>query len=339
MNAGLSLVGFLLGCLVLTVSLNGIYNQALLSKPKQFELYCAVYPYSYNNMTSLNETDFQIQIQRVKEIGFDGVLLWNVECFYDEGKLGWVMDLCKNQNLTVIIAFDYFNRTYNFPFPKETWNKTGFFNDAELNLFCDYLTNVSTIVRGYINFKGYIVYFPYDSVNAYQFWFDRCATIDYKWRYERLCSAIRKADGHPIWAGVMLWNAYPIDIYNRLPKDLVYARGFAFQPYNTVDDDIQKDKIKELYDYFKAYDPQIGEFGYRLVGPFEHGRASSEQRKAEMIKEFLDYVKLLNHKGFVCYFGLTDFPPEDADYGIIYEDYSLKPSGTAFKEWIKQNEK
>jgi hypothetical protein len=58
-----------------------------------------------------------------------------------------------------------------------------------------------------------------------------------------------------------------------------------------------------------------------------------------MIKEFLNYMKALRHKGFVCYFGLTDFPPENADFGIVYENYTLKESGKAFKDWIEEDQR
>jgi hypothetical protein len=306
------------------------------SNQSQFDLYCAVYPYSYNNMTSLDQNDFRIQIQKVKEIGFKGVILYNIECFYDENKLTWVMDLLKNEGLNVIAHIDYFNRTYNFPFPSEAWNKKGFFNDAELNLFNQYLTNVSEILRDYVNFKGYIVYFPYESnIDNYWFWYNKIDTLDYYWRYVHILEAIRQKDGHPIWSGVMLWSAYPLDIYGKLPKNLIYNSGFAIQPYNTIIDDVQKDKIKEIYNYFKPYgEVQIGEFGFCTQGIYEHGKASSEDKKASMIKDFLNYIKTLNHNGFVNYFGLTDFPPENADFGLIYADYSLKPSGIALKQWI-----
>lgn len=322
------------------MGLNLYQNYEALSNPAKFDVYCAVYPYSYNGMSPLNTSDFEIQLDKVKEIGFKGVLLWNVECFYDENKLVWVMTKTKEKGLDVIVPFNYFNRTYNFPFTSEAWKQKGFFNDAELNLYCEYVANVCKIVRSYINFKGYIVYFPYESDTSenYWYWYDKIDDVDYYWRFMHVLDAIHQNDGRPIYAGVMLWSAYPLDIYRKLPKDLLYVQGFAFQPYNTIVDDIQKDRIKEFYDYFKnCGNPQIGEFGYCISGIYEHGKASSENRKAEMIKEFLDYLKILRHNGFVCYFGLTDFPPENADFGLVNIDYSLKSSGNAIKEWLSKN--
>ena len=330
-----------------------VYVTSNSSLPMDLELYCAVYPYSYRGTNDqLNKPDFERQIQRIEEINFSGVVLHNVECFYDEENLSWVMDLLENENLSVILHIDYFNRTYHFPnFTSEAYtNKKGFFNDTELSLFCDYVRNVGAIMRNYTNFKGYIVYFPFESGNEsdVKYWYERIGSDDYKSRYLSILKAIKEVDGHPIWSGVMLWSGNPtelIGIYDKLPKDLNYSQGFAFQPYNTIMDntimdDIQKDKIKELYDYWKKYgEAQIGEFGYCTYGNITHGKASSEDSKANMIKEFLNYMKALGYKGFVCYFGLTDFPPENADFGIIYDNYTLKESGEAFKGWIEEDQK
>lgn len=319
--------------------------QAILRKqnPSHFDVYCAVYPYSYNGMNSLNETDFEIQLDKVKEIGFKGVLLWNVECFYDDDKLAWVMDEAKERGLNVIIPIQYFNRTYNFPFPSEAWNRKGFIeNNAELQLFNDYLTNVSLIVRGYINFKAWIVYYPFNSSESeFWNWHAAVATSGYKWKFQSMIDAIRKASGHPLYVAAELWKEYPQDVYDHLPKDLNWIDGFAFQAYNTIEDDIQKDKVKELYNYWRKFSKtvQIAEFGYATHSDvYFHGLASNEESKANMITDFLDYIQYLGHNGFACYFGLTDFPPENADFGIVNGDYSLRLSGQKLKEWNNKNE-
>jgi hypothetical protein len=337
------LVGIILGLLGLAVFAQVYQNNFVTNSPANFSVYCAVYPYSYNNMNPLNQTDFEMQIQKAKEIGFKGVLLWNVECFYDDGKLEWIMGLLKNCGLDVVIPVQYFNRACSLPFPSEAWNRKGFMeNDEELNLFCEYLTNVSLLVRSYVNFKGWIIYYPFNSTESeFWYWHERIAWISYKWKLQYVIDAIRKASGHPIYLGVELWKEYPQDLYDRLPKDFNFIDGFSFQPYNTIKDDIQKDKIKELYLYWKKFSKnvQIAEFGYATQNSiYTHGLASTETRKAEMIKEFLNYVKSLGFPDFVSYFGLTDFPPENADFGLIYANYTLKPSGNAMKEWITKNE-
>ena len=36
----------------------------------------------------------------------------------------------------------------------------------------------------------------------------------------------------------------------------------------------------------------------------------------------------------ICYFGLTDFPPENADYGLVDNQHNLKLSGETVKDWL-----
>lgn len=338
-------LGVVLSLLIFATVLQYAINNDLLYLPSakaEFKLYCCVYPYGYNNMTPLNETDFVLQLEKVKEIGFDGINLWNIECFYDESKVDFLMEKTKELGLDVLISLNYFNRSYSFPFPSQAYSSyRGFFDDAELELYCEFVTNVSHIVKNYSNFKGFLVYFPFgcNTQEEYDFWFSQISTSDYQLRYIRILEAIRKECGHPFYPSTMIWSDYPMDICQKLPKSFPYwYEGFAFQPYNIAIDDIEAWKIKNFYNYFKNYGkPHIAEFGYCTYGIYSHGKAQTEQRKAEMLIEFLEYMKKLRHDGFVCYFGLTDFPPENADFGLVYANYTLKPSGNAIKQWIQKN--
>lgn len=119
----------------------------------KYDLFCAVYPYSYNNMANLSQSLFVQHIRIVREMGFKGVKLWNVECFYDEGTLSWSLDVIQNESLQVIIPLQYFNSACSFRFPSSVWERKGFMeNDEEFSLFCEYVKNVSEIARSYINF-------------------------------------------------------------------------------------------------------------------------------------------------------------------------------------------
>ncbi|MCX8170746.1 MAG: hypothetical protein N3E47_02060, partial [Candidatus Bathyarchaeota archaeon] len=46
---------------------------------------------------------------------------------YDKEGFIWVMDKIKEKGLNVIIPFNYFNRSYSFPFSPNTWKQKGFF--------------------------------------------------------------------------------------------------------------------------------------------------------------------------------------------------------------------
>jgi len=65
---GLALV---LICLIIMAL---VYHNYLVSnKPRKARYYCAVYPYAWNNGTSLNKTEFEQHIAIVKDLGFDGI--------------------------------------------------------------------------------------------------------------------------------------------------------------------------------------------------------------------------------------------------------------------------
>ena len=51
-----------------------------------------------------------------------------------------------------------------------------------------------------------------------------------------------------------------------------------------------------------------------------------------MIQEFLDYIDDLDI--YWIYFGLHDFPKENSDWGIAYNNNTLKPSGETIKEFL-----
>jgi hypothetical protein len=183
------------------------------------DLFCAVYPYSsWNGMAPLNQAEFRQHVGIIKEVGFKGVLLWNLECFYDENLLDWSMELCRNESLEVLIPIQYFNRSENFPFPTFTWAREGFMtSDTELNVFADYLGNVSEIVRNHTNFRGYIFYYPFNSSNL-SYWEKQIVKPEYAQRLRFLISSLK--DDSPLWLSVELWKGNKsIEVYEKLPKD------------------------------------------------------------------------------------------------------------------------
>ena len=324
--------------IVIGIALGLICLLVILNQPRKARYYVVLYPYGFNHMTSLNQTEFLEHLDIVVDIGFDGVALHNTECFYDEKLLDWAISECQNRNLDVLILIQYFNRSYNFPFPTEAWERRGFItSDSDLALYGAYLKNVSQITAVYPNVKGYIFHYPFNA-SDWDFWIEQIKTYNYTYRLQYLINCLK--NGKPIYMSAELWGGLNSisDVYEYLPKNsLNNVDGFALQGYNTAMDDIQFDFVLKLKNYWKKYfdEIHIGEFGYRtwLNQTYTHGLASSEQSKANMIKEFIR--KTWDWNSFVCYFGLTDFPPEGMDYGIIYNNQTLKPSAYAFKEMLK----
>jgi len=148
-----------------------------------------------------------------------------------------------------------------------------------------------------------------------------------------MVNSIRKWDSKPVYMVVELWKRDPFDIYDLLPLHLKGINGYGWMGYNLHIDYVDENflfRLKEYFDQFSDRKQFIAEFGFRTRGDLTHGYVSSEAEKCELIRNFLEVVYDWNMP--VCYFGLTDFPPENADYGLVNDEYNLKPSGETLKE-------
>lgn len=56
-----------------------------------------------------------------------------------------------------------------------------------------------------------------------------------------------------------------------------------------------------------------------------------------MIEDFIDYFYDKDKDIVWCYFGLHDFPPEHADFGLIDENHNLRLSGLTMKERLQKD--
>lgn len=328
----LRVVGVALGLICLLVFTQVYQEHVVLTQPRKARYYCAFSPQDYDNETSLNQTKFLNQLDIVVDLGFDGVVLHRVESFYDEGLLDWVLEACDNRSLDVMFAIYYFNRTLHFPFPKDQkWNKTGFMtSDAELNLYVEWLQNVSSIAAAYPNFKGYILFYVFQD-EMRDWWKTQITTVDYQRRMQLLISTLKT--GKPLYLTAEPWGK---DVIQLLPKNFINVDGFGLQAYNLhAIDNIEWDYVTEQKNYWDDWfsEIHIAEFGYRTTGEWTHGFASSEQSKAEMIREFIR--KTWSWNSFVTYCFLEDFILQKADFGLIYDNQTLKISAYAFKEMLK----
>jgi hypothetical protein len=313
--------------------------QYLILHFRKARYYCAVAPYNFNGGTSLNQTEFQQHLDIVKDLGFEGIVVHTFENFYLEGLTDWMFEAAENRSLNVMLAVYYVNLTNAvFPLSPSAYNRTGFMtNDAELYLFVDYLKNVSQIAIAHPNFKGYILFYVFQH-EMESFWLNAIKTVDYERRMQNLISALN--DGKPLYLTAEPWRADRSieEVYIYLPKNFVGVDGFALQGYNFVIDNIQFDLVEKQINFWKQYfkEIHIAEFGYRTKMVYNwHGLASTEESKANMIKEFVK--KTWTWNSFVVYNFLTDFHEEGTkiDWGLIFDNQTYRPAAYVFKEMLK----
>ena len=288
----IAVFGIICLCLVLLVSL---------FPERQTVHYVAFYPYS-NDMDSLNQTRFSQLCQVAEEIGFSGVLLWGIECFYEEKLVTFALEECASHNLEVIIPLRYLDRSYSFPFVSETYNYDTFFtSQAKVDLYSEFLSNVSALAVQEPNFRGWIYYYPY--AEEYK---DQLNSIDYKHRVQGCISSLK--DGKPVYVGAELWGgADSMELYDMLPKNLMGVKGAVIQVYNFETDIIPYNFIRQNADYWRSHFDfvLVGEWGVSTTNKlYPHGLASSEHNKAQMVADYLNFF--YDWDCVACYFGLIN---------------------------------
>jgi len=332
----------------------GVFPYSIEGKT-QVKPFVALYPYSVS-MDYLNTTKFIESLNVSMEIGFKGINLMNVECFYyddDNGSLQvgdrllWAIREITKRGLDVMVSIRWYNGLdYSFPYSGEAYspNQINKFpnNETLLNWYLEFAFNVSKLISK-------------EKVNRICFYYVFNWMDFYNWKviaeglyYENGIRKIVKAfyDGSNGFTSVYFvsdlmeyqYNTYKIGV--NLPKPFDYVSGYGFTPYDLYTSPkydkkrVDTYQIDWLYDYWKKTkrDVFIAEWGYRTMGVFEHGFAYSEYWKEKLIIEKVEYLNKEYPNIVWSFFGLYDMPTEGADWGIVYNDFSLKPSGLAMKE-------
>jgi hypothetical protein len=133
-----------------------------------------------------------------------------------------------------------------------------------------------------------------------------------------------------------------IDALATPPTDFEQIDGFGTMAYSREGlgwvDELDTERIDWIDNYLATgKDVYIAEWGIQTLenSPnriWNYGLASNESTKTKMIQEFLDYIDDLDI--YWTYFGLHDFPKENSDWGIVYNNNTLKPSGETIKEFL-----
>ena len=319
-----------------------IFNFPQTQRTAQYVPFICLYPYSYNRMTPLNQTHFVQDINIMSNLGFKGVRLTNFECLYDEGLLEWAVDVIESYDLKLMLAFQFFDRSQSFPFPHETWSREGFPNNStQMNLYCDYVANVTKMVRDRENLLWYTIRYPFDSSTeeSKQSWIGKVQTIEYCNGVQRIIDSIRIHDtSHDVYLAVDLWSADSFPIYDELPYNFSGVSGYGFHYYTKrgTYNYVNYTLLDRLYDYFKDKGKvYVDEWGIQTNQTDLHGRATSEEDKAKMIEGFIHHF--YNKDIVWCYFGLHDFPPEKADFGLIDENHNPRLGGLIMYELLNED--
>lgn len=314
-------------CILVVIAIPQFYKT---SNIKAYTSLVAYYPFEVDgHHPDTNYTQFLNDTRMIKQLGFDGVKMFNVEQYYNANILEKCLDRFKEMKLKVAVTFYLFDASttpYNYT---QDWFPD---NKTKLNVFLDYMKEVCLTVKPYDHVTYYALHYPRHVSNFP----DKITTSDYHWSVQELVNAIWDNDPyHPIYLmseGIERFEVCP-------PLNMVHVSGIGIQPYPEIKDDygVKGDHdIKWTMEYYEKrtdWKICIDEWGlrtYNLTEP-DYALVSNENEKSELINDYLDYIATWDITW--TYFGLHDHWM--GDFGLLEDDNGMKLSGQTIMDRLK----
>jgi hypothetical protein len=293
-------------------------------RQKRFSAFVVYSPYEIPNRQNPEQkfSLFLADLDLVKDMGFDGVKLHDVWNFWNDSLLDQAVTEMANRDLKVIIQFYCYDAQL---FPQNT-SRT----DDHIRFF----RSAATILKDNDNVLWYALFYPWHWPHRYNYIENNLTSSAYQWELQRIIDDIKEVDPEtPIYLVSQSIEYYGGDP----PHTLTKIVGFGYHPYSRETNNIQADDmIREYYNYWKGQAKTrdlgvyIDEWGVQTEKSKKEGFASSEDEKADMIADFVDYIYTWDIVW--CYFALHD--TSESDWGLVYADNTLKKSGEIMKNLL-----
>lgn len=280
----------------------------------------ALYPTAVSGHDPVDNNDhFLADLDLVKSLGFEGVRLHQAD--YERYGYGTVADDLNDRGLKFVMVL-------------HSWDNPQFPNESYVDRLISYFKNITEQLRDKSNLLWYALDYPYDwSRNSNQL-----QDPNYRSELQEIIYSVHESDpSHQIY----LVSGMIEDANVSTPKDFAHVDGFGIMPYSkdgTVDS-VHTDRIQSwLNEYARTDKPvYIAEWGVQTIQgspnrTYNYGLATNESMKIEMIEQFVNYVRPTSL--YWDYFGLYDFPNEHSDWGIAYDNGTLKPSGETIQHLL-----
>ena len=280
----------------------------------------ALYPTAVPGHDPVEYTEqFLADLDLVKSLGFEGVRLHQAD--YERYGYGRVADDLDSRGLKFVMVL-------------HSWDNSQFPNGAYVSQLISYFKSITEQLRDKSNMLWYALDYPYD-------WNRNNSQLQdpyYHTQLQRIIDGVNETDpNHKIY----LISGMIEDTLASPPLDFDDVDGFGIMPYSkdgTVDN-VDAGRIQSWLDkYSNTGKPvYIAEWGVQTIQSSpertcNYGLATNETMKTRMIEQFVNHIRPLSV--YWDYFGLYDFPNENSDWGIVYNDNTLKPSGEAIRNLL-----
>jgi hypothetical protein len=290
-----------------------------------------------------------------KQMGFKGVGVAELECYYLDGYLDEYLRLIGEYGLKAALYIMWRDFTINVcfaqnasrPIPNEFWMPKDFpDNTAKVSAWLSFIKDVTEIAKNHSNVEFYLLFMPFRWQNnaSTQANFENYS--EYRRCMQKAVNTIKRVDpSRPVLLvsdGIEMEDLTLVQL-GRIPYDLENIDGYGFTYYSRAENcfccphfqwivEFYSRKIDEFLDG-KGY-LFLAEWGWQTNNIGVYGYCHSEARKCELVKETVKAIADLRIK-YWGYFSMQDFPPENATFGLAYPNYTLKPSGEVMQKLLK----
>lgn len=319
----------------------------------EFEPYAVNMAYSTYGCATIknNETSKERLVKwidSIQSIGFKGVGVAELECYYMDDYLTDYLDLLQNRNLNVAIYFmwrDFTITNFTFGEPhailREFWMPKDFpDNSTKAYEWVEWIENITKITKDYSNVQFYFLFMPFRWAGEHEANFEN--QTGYRFFMQLAVNTIKQWDSKPILLvsdGIEMENKSLIPY---IPYDLANISGYGFTFYSRIRNGFSESAFKEMYDLYQSKIDTylngsgylfIPEWGWQTTNFYVYGYCQSENDKVVLLTQTIKTFSKFKIK-YWGYFAIQDFPSENADFGLVDDAFNLKQSGIILRELI-----
>jgi len=258
----------------------------------------------------------KVDLKLAKDIGFDGIKLWNIRDLLKDDNLPKILDIGEELGLKFNLPLMVGN-PYDFPDDNES-----------IAEFKTYLSKLTEIVKGRDNVLWYGLWYPIAWKRSVLWNQQNMARTKYQQTLQEFVDVLKENDPEH---EVRLFADFDLTIY-RLPKNFSNVDGYGVQPYSRIKDSIDGDRIKSYVSYFldTGKPVYIDEWGLHTSNNWVSGTCTDEETKARVLTDFVSFVE---GEGLTwTYFLLLDSRLYKIDWGIVNGNRTLRLSGQILNE-------
>lgn len=280
---------------------------------------------AYTPMESMQNPTFagiSRDLRLVKQLGFDGIKLWDTKELYDKGLLEVLLTEAEGLSLKVNVVYQFPDSHDNFP-PSQ----------FGMGMMQQTIITIGSVTRSHPSIIWNSFFAPFDWTMDESARQKIVQSQNYRDSLEESVRTMKAADpSHKVRI------ALDFDPTIGFPS-LKSVDGYGIMPYNLQENNFDPQRVWIFLAYFARENKPvyIDEWGLHTTHVVSHGVASSEHEKARLLLDFAAFADKY-HVDWT-YFMLTDRLPSisfenGADWGVLNPDRSFRESGVSIQSYL-----